>query len=308
MLEGGEDPRFIVRRMVILASEDIGNADPAALSVATAAAAGGRARRPARGPLRARAGGHLPVAGAEVRRGRPRARCRARRTCASTAPRPCRRGCALGHDLARSAAAMRTPTREPGHLGAAGADARERGRRALLRPRRGRGARSPSASREIDAGHARARGSDNRSGDERAPMQTPGRDERARWRATPPPARCSARPSDRARGASSGVVDAVAKVQPLWALLRVQDRGALHAPHGAGGDRRLRRAAASRSPASRAARAPRSAALELLAAIDALDLDRRGRRRGARRPPRAQSSRSLCARQAGAHRVRAVSA
>jgi putative ATPase len=38
MLEGGEDPRFIARRMVILASEDIGNADPAALSVATAAA------------------------------------------------------------------------------------------------------------------------------------------------------------------------------------------------------------------------------------------------------------------------------
>jgi putative ATPase len=39
MLEGGEDPRFIVRRMVILASEDIGNADPGALAVATAAAA-----------------------------------------------------------------------------------------------------------------------------------------------------------------------------------------------------------------------------------------------------------------------------
>jgi putative ATPase len=39
MLEGGEDARFIVRRMVILASEDIGNADPQALSVATAAAA-----------------------------------------------------------------------------------------------------------------------------------------------------------------------------------------------------------------------------------------------------------------------------
>jgi putative ATPase len=39
MLEGGEDPRFIVRRMVVLASEDIGNADPQALLVATAAAA-----------------------------------------------------------------------------------------------------------------------------------------------------------------------------------------------------------------------------------------------------------------------------
>ena len=39
MLEGGEDPRFIVRRMVILASEYIGNADPGALEVAVAAAA-----------------------------------------------------------------------------------------------------------------------------------------------------------------------------------------------------------------------------------------------------------------------------
>jgi putative ATPase len=38
MLEGGEDPRFIARRMVILASEDIGNADPSALEVAVAAA------------------------------------------------------------------------------------------------------------------------------------------------------------------------------------------------------------------------------------------------------------------------------
>jgi putative ATPase len=38
MLEGGEDPGFIVRRMIILASEDIGNADPGALTVATAAA------------------------------------------------------------------------------------------------------------------------------------------------------------------------------------------------------------------------------------------------------------------------------
>ena len=39
MLEGGEDPRFIARRMVILASEDVGNADPQALLVATAAGA-----------------------------------------------------------------------------------------------------------------------------------------------------------------------------------------------------------------------------------------------------------------------------
>jgi putative ATPase len=38
MLEGGEDARFIVRRMIVLASEDIGNADPQALLVAVAAA------------------------------------------------------------------------------------------------------------------------------------------------------------------------------------------------------------------------------------------------------------------------------
>jgi len=37
MLEAGEDPRFVLRRMVIFAAEDVGNADPQALVVATAA-------------------------------------------------------------------------------------------------------------------------------------------------------------------------------------------------------------------------------------------------------------------------------
>ena len=37
MLEGGEDPKFIARRMIIFASEDVGNADPTALLVAVAA-------------------------------------------------------------------------------------------------------------------------------------------------------------------------------------------------------------------------------------------------------------------------------
>lgn len=40
MLEAGEDPIFILRRMVILASEDIGNADPRALQVAVSALQG----------------------------------------------------------------------------------------------------------------------------------------------------------------------------------------------------------------------------------------------------------------------------
>jgi putative ATPase len=37
MIEAGEDPRFVLRRMVIFAAEDIGNADPQALAVAVAA-------------------------------------------------------------------------------------------------------------------------------------------------------------------------------------------------------------------------------------------------------------------------------
>src|SRR4051812_123437 len=36
MLEGGEDPRYLARRMIVLASEDIGNADPHALPLAIA--------------------------------------------------------------------------------------------------------------------------------------------------------------------------------------------------------------------------------------------------------------------------------
>lgn len=37
MIEAGEDPKFIARRLIILASEDIGNADPQALVIATSA-------------------------------------------------------------------------------------------------------------------------------------------------------------------------------------------------------------------------------------------------------------------------------
>ena len=45
MLEAGEDPRFIARRLVIQSAEDVGNADPMALVVATAGGARGGVRR-----------------------------------------------------------------------------------------------------------------------------------------------------------------------------------------------------------------------------------------------------------------------
>jgi putative ATPase len=37
MLEAGDDPAFVLRRLIIFASEDVGNADPRAISVVTAA-------------------------------------------------------------------------------------------------------------------------------------------------------------------------------------------------------------------------------------------------------------------------------
>ena len=69
MVEAGEDPRFIARRLVILASEDIGLADPT-----VAARRGGRRRRGgadrhAGGADQPGAGGDPPDAGAEVQRG-----------------------------------------------------------------------------------------------------------------------------------------------------------------------------------------------------------------------------------------------
>ena len=135
-------PRFIARRMVILASEDVGNADPQALQVAVAAAHAVEHVGLPEAHVRARPGGDLPLAGAEVQRRRaarsaPRARTSARHGAAARrrrcARRPTRRrgrsAAGIGYDY---------PHDHPGqvndqeHLPA--------GRRApaLLRPRRRR--------------------------------------------------------------------------------------------------------------------------------------------------------------------------
>ncbi len=156
MLEGGEDPRFIVRRMVILASEDIGNADPQALQVAVAAGRGGRARRAARGPVRARPGGDLPLAGAEVQRGHARDR---RGTGAHPRPRgrAAARAAALGGlpggGQARPRARLRLPARPPGPDQRPGPPARRARGPAPLRPAR----HGAAAARAPRAGPPRAR-------------------------------------------------------------------------------------------------------------------------------------------------------
>ena len=69
MLVAGEDPRFVARRLMVHASEDVGLADPTALPAAVAAAQVVAARRAARGPDRAGPGDAAPGDGAQVQRG-----------------------------------------------------------------------------------------------------------------------------------------------------------------------------------------------------------------------------------------------
>ena len=94
MLEAGDDPLFVLRRMMIFASEDVGNADPRALDVAIAADAAFRRMGMPEGmyPL-AHAAIYLAMR-AQIERGEDRVAARARRRSTSTARSRCRRSCA----------------------------------------------------------------------------------------------------------------------------------------------------------------------------------------------------------------------
>ena len=87
MLEGGEDARFIARRMVILASEDVGNADPRGARRRRRGRAGARARRAAGGAAEPRPGGDLPGAARRSRTPRRRRSGTRAARCASAASR-----------------------------------------------------------------------------------------------------------------------------------------------------------------------------------------------------------------------------
>ena len=103
MLEGGEDPRFIARRMVILASEDVGNADPQALLVADAAARAVDRVGPARVRAQPRPGRRVPGPGAEVKRLLQGVSAPLAPRFARTAPRPRPTTCATPTTRAREA-------------------------------------------------------------------------------------------------------------------------------------------------------------------------------------------------------------
>ena len=88
MLEAGEDARFIARRLVILASEDIGLADPQALAHRRRRRPRRRVRRPARGRDQPRARGDPPGARAEEQQRHRGARARPRPRSGTAGPGP----------------------------------------------------------------------------------------------------------------------------------------------------------------------------------------------------------------------------
>ena len=141
MLEAGEDRLFLARRLVRMASEDIGLADPQALQIALAAKDGVRLPRDARGRAGARRGRRLPRLRAEVERRlhglRPGARGRPRPAGrAGAAPPPQRADAA--HDGAGLRRRLPVRPRRSGRRRRAGAPARGAPRAHVLSPRAAR--------------------------------------------------------------------------------------------------------------------------------------------------------------------------
>jgi putative ATPase len=143
MLESGDDPLFVLRRMIIFASEDVGNADPRALEVAVAADAAFRRLGMPEGlyPL-AQACLYLASAAQIERLQRRLARRRGRRPRARRAPRPheaaqrgdeadegrgLRRGYRYAHDEEGGVAEGETYLPEELHWQRASTSPRERG-------------------------------------------------------------------------------------------------------------------------------------------------------------------------------------
>ena len=127
MIEAGEDPRFIARRIIVLASEDIGMADPHGARRRRGRGRRRAVHRHARGAHPAGAGGRAPRDRAEVERRvprhRPRDRRRARGPGRAGAEAPARRALP-GREAARPRQGLRLSARRPDRRGRAGVPAR----------------------------------------------------------------------------------------------------------------------------------------------------------------------------------------
>ncbi len=139
MIAAGEDPRFIVRRLIIAASEDVGNADPRALQVAVAAAQALDHIGLPGGPVRHGPGNRLHCSVAQERLRGPRVlRCPGRRPPARVAlgaePPALRRGQA--DEGARDRRRVPVPPRLRGRRRRPAVPARRARRPPLLPPER----------------------------------------------------------------------------------------------------------------------------------------------------------------------------
>ena len=152
MLEAGEDARFIARRLVILASEDVGMADPLALPLADGRGPCRRVRRAARGPAEPRPRGRVSGERTEVEqlhRG-------ARRGDGGRARPPHRSGSGASAGFALSGggapwarSGLRLSSRHPRGLGAPGVPpGGDRRAGVLPADRSGGGRRSPTGGRD----------------------------------------------------------------------------------------------------------------------------------------------------------------
>ena len=147
MLDGGVDPRYVARRVLRMASEDIGLADPRALQLALAAADVYERLGSPEGELALAAGGGLPRRGAEVERGLQGLERGARAG-------PARRHAAGAGSPAQCAdAADEGPRPRPGLPLRARRAGRLRRRRELLARRAGAAALLPAGAARAGAAH-----------------------------------------------------------------------------------------------------------------------------------------------------------
>ena len=120
MLVAGEDPRFIARRLMVHASEDVGLADPTALQAATAAAQVAQLVGLPECRIRAGPGHAAPGDGTEVERRRSPRSTPPWPTCAAARSAPCRppaRRALRGRAEAGQRGGLPLPARRPGRRG-----------------------------------------------------------------------------------------------------------------------------------------------------------------------------------------------
>ena len=230
MIEGGEDARFIARRMVILASEDVGNADPQALVIAVAAAqAVEHVGMPEAAWALSQAAIYLSLApkSKESYNALGRARASVREQGAQAPPDHLRSAAYPGAEELGRGVGYEDPHRPAGPRLRAGAAARRARRSALLPPRRRRGAAARAARGDPPRARRRVMSASRAARQRRAirlgGLMTDTAGARIESRSPAGGARLGTVAAASARDVLAAV-DRASEVQRLWAMLRIRDR------------------------------------------------------------------------------------